>query len=314
MLISIIIPTHDRVGLLEQALESMSQVETDGLPEIELVVIQNCPGDGTKELVDRMASRFPWACRSVEETRKGSCPARNRGIQETRGEIVVFTDDDVSFHPGWLKAIAKAFEDPQVGMVGGRVLPRFSCPIPSWFSLERFPGVCVCYDLGENGVTLEETHPMPYSANAALRRTVLDEIGGFRTDLGRIPGRLLGAEDTDFLLRAVRTGTTARYVPDALVYHPIGEDRLNREFVRLWIADGGICWARFRFEQEKTFSRLFGVPRHMVKTFGVNLLKWFAALVLLRTKDRFFYRMEICYCRNFCREFRRLVRDNRKNT
>ena len=74
--------------------------------------------------------------------------------------------------------------------------------------------------------------------NIAFRTSVLRQIGGFRTDLGRTGGgpNLLSNEETDALRRAVAAGHRAFYSPAAVVEHRIGADRLTKEWFRRRVA------------------------------------------------------------------------------
>jgi hypothetical protein len=61
--------------------------------------------------------------RYVQEPRPGLSVARNTGIRQSKGDIIAFTDDDVTVHPNWIARLQQSFPDPQVMAVTGLVLP-----------------------------------------------------------------------------------------------------------------------------------------------------------------------------------------------
>ena len=75
-------------------------------------------GDATESVV-RAFPRWRYVC----EPQPGLDRARNRAIAESRGEIVAFTDDDVEVDPGWVRAAAIHFANPEVMAVTGLVEP-----------------------------------------------------------------------------------------------------------------------------------------------------------------------------------------------
>jgi hypothetical protein len=60
-------------------------------------------------------------------------PRDTGGVNESRGKLLSFIDDDVEVSHGWLSAIHRAFEDPAVALVGGPSIPKFTDSIPAWF-------------------------------------------------------------------------------------------------------------------------------------------------------------------------------------
>ena len=139
----------------------------------------------------------------MNEPSQGHPLAKNRGIRESRGEIVAFVDDDVFFSSGWLKALASAFErHPEIACIGGKVVPHFEAERPPWIEDEMLwiYGVTRYGDL-EREIRFPE---IPIGCNMAFRRTVFEKIGDFHMSLGRKPGILLSGDEDHFLLRAER--------------------------------------------------------------------------------------------------------------
>ena len=87
-LVTAIITTHNRIELLERAIES---VFGQTYPNIELIVVDDASTDGTKEYCEKQ--QFQYIYISREESRGGNY-ARNLGIKMAKGEYVAFLDDD----------------------------------------------------------------------------------------------------------------------------------------------------------------------------------------------------------------------------
>lgn len=120
MRVSIIIVTRDRAGDLKQTLQAMRQVAvTDGL-EAELLVVDNGSSDETANVV---MSCEPGSIpvRYTCEPRAGQSIGRNRGLAETTGEMILFTDDDVRPPVDWLSGMCEPMAQGRADAVCGGV-------------------------------------------------------------------------------------------------------------------------------------------------------------------------------------------------
>jgi glycosyltransferase involved in cell wall biosynthesis len=112
-LISVIIPTYNRAGYLQLALESVLCQE---YPCYEVLVVDDGSTDDTPAVLARQAGRV----RALRQANAGPSAARNRGIREARGELVAFLDSDDLMVPGRLARQAALFvRDPELGLVAG---------------------------------------------------------------------------------------------------------------------------------------------------------------------------------------------------
>lgn len=97
-MISVIIPTYNRAGLLRRAMESV----LCQAPELELIVVDDGSTDATPALLAEMCAADPRIRSERFPERRGACAARNRGIELARGEYVAFHDSDDIWHEGKL--------------------------------------------------------------------------------------------------------------------------------------------------------------------------------------------------------------------
>lgn len=95
----------------------------------------------------------------------------------------------------------------------------------------------VSFDLGSDAGPLAEA---PFGANMAFRKSIFEEYGGFRTDLGPCPGSTIQhGEDSEMGMRVLEAGRLLLYEPSAVVYHPVSEDRMEQGYyLRWWFLKG----------------------------------------------------------------------------
>jgi len=112
---SVVVVTKDRPELLDDLLESLTR---QSLPPDEVVVVDNNSTASYKEVFRKYRDRL--SLKTVVEKTPGIAAARNRGIRESTGEIVLFTDDDCVVDPRWVDNMVSPFyRDPHIGAVGG---------------------------------------------------------------------------------------------------------------------------------------------------------------------------------------------------
>src|SRR5262245_48553854 len=121
-MISVCICTYNRSESLQRTLESLAAQPNANSSATELLIVDNNCTDDTCQIVE--AFRLSLPVRRAIEDRQGLAHARNRAVTESRGDILLFTDDDVRFGPCWLAAYEDAIRRfPDADYFGGRVLP-----------------------------------------------------------------------------------------------------------------------------------------------------------------------------------------------
>ncbi len=99
--LSIVIPVHDDWDPLQGCLRSFA--EQTGSPKFEVIVVDDGSGEAASETIREWSKYFPLSI--VRQPKRGIAAARNRGIEESRGEVLVFTDADCRFQPNCLSAL-----------------------------------------------------------------------------------------------------------------------------------------------------------------------------------------------------------------
>jgi glucosyl-dolichyl phosphate glucuronosyltransferase len=238
--ISVILCTYNRSQSLGTALESLQGTVLPTNAEWELLIVDNNSKDATRQVAEHFCQHNPRRFRYLFEANQGKSHALNAGIREAHGEILAFVDDDVTVEPNWLCNLTSDLKTGEWAGSGGRILipPGFSPP--RWLALEgpwrQGAALCAHFDFGDSPGDLKEA---PYGTNMAFRREMFHRYGNFRTDLGPRPGSELRNEDTEFGNRLLAGGERLRYVPSAVVYHPVPNERVRKGFFRArWFALG----------------------------------------------------------------------------
>jgi GT2 family glycosyltransferase len=212
---------------------------------LEILVIDNNSKDLTASVSISYQKEFS-TIRYIHEIKQGLSNARNRGIAEACGDILVFLDDDVEVAPGWLEGLVEPLEsDETIGVVGGRVLP-FGQPTPTWIP-EKFYWIVGIIDYG----TLPKFVSYAPGGNMALRKSIFNELSAFDPSLGRNGSLSLGGEEVELQRRIMQKGLKIYYSPEGLIYHKIA-DKLNEEYILRFAYHEGISSKRMDCKALKT--------------------------------------------------------------
>ncbi len=115
---SVVIVTKDRPENLRNLLQSLIQQTL--MPD-EVLVVDNNSSKSYEPVFKEFRDRLPL--KTVVEIIPGIPAARNRGIHEAEGDIILFTDDDCVADKRWVEKMVKPFyKNPYIGIVGGEIL------------------------------------------------------------------------------------------------------------------------------------------------------------------------------------------------
>jgi O-antigen biosynthesis protein len=198
LLISVVVCTRNGAATLSGCLQSL---QGQSYPHYEVLVID----DGSTDAVPEIVKDFPQV-RYVRQEHAGLSVARNRGMNEARGAVVAYTDDDCRADEDWLHYLALGFAEEGWVAVGGPNIP----PPPR----NRTEAVVAAAPGGPAHVLLtdEEAEHLP-GCNLAIRVEALRAIDGFRAQF-----RAAG-DDVDVCWRLREAGGKLRFVSAAMVWH-----------------------------------------------------------------------------------------------
>lgn len=206
--IAVVIATAGRPDGAARAAESVLKTDYPGLA---VCVVDQTQDNATDSALSRLAG--DPRLRVVRAAPRGLGAARNLGVTRSDAPIIAFTDDDCEVAPGWLEAIAAAFQaDPHLGLVFGSVLPA---------DYDRNAGFIPAYrvrrPLSVRGVS-RKARIEGIGACMAVRRSTWSTLGGFDEAMGA-GAPLLAGEDADFAMRVLVAGQRVHETPDAVVTH-----------------------------------------------------------------------------------------------
>lgn len=222
-----IVPTHNRAALLDDALSTLAAQEGP-LPGWEIVVVDDGCTDDTPAVVDRHAARG-LPVRRVHQPNAGLNAARNRGAEETQGDVLAYLDDDVLVPPGWARALTEAFAaHPDAAGAGGPVRLRFEAPPPPWLGPRLHQFLSALDGPAEPGWLGPGRHPV--GANFALTRAWWEKLGGFRAGLDRRGQSLVSNGEVELFGRIARAGGRLWWCPQAWVLHRVPPTRMTKDW------------------------------------------------------------------------------------
>lgn len=224
--VSIIVATYNRASLLGETLVSLAHhLATESInADVEVIVVDNNSSDDTTAVANSFKSGFA-DLKVIFESKQGLSPARNAGLAIAGGDFIVFLDDDVELEANWLNGLLCEFTDPEISVVGGKVLAFGNRTLPDWLPHEYAYLVSV-FDPSEVVVDL----PTVMGGNSAVRRRVFETTGMFNPTLGRRGNKLLGGEEVEFYRRISAAGGRIVYTPHATILHKI-DNKIREDYV-----------------------------------------------------------------------------------
>lgn len=229
--VSVIIPTHDRYDDLNRCLSHIHS-SIQSFPYFELIVVDSSKDmDRIKDLVESFNGKY------IHEPRKGVSIARNTGIENAKGDILVFADDDFIVDKSWITNLIENYKDENIVCCTGRMLSYRNDDVSNIYeksmSFDRgnkkreftkndiniFNLFKTITKIG-NKRLLDKT-PVPWAIGFgfySFRKEIFADIGKFDIGLGRgTPS--IGGEDPDIFYRIIKSGKTIVYEPKAVIYH-----------------------------------------------------------------------------------------------
>lgn len=302
---TVIVCTHNRCKSLPRTLESILRQTLPETVEWEVLVVDNNSKDETRKVVEEFQMKYPGRFRYVFEGHQGVSYARNTGIRNALGEIIVFIDDDETAAEGWLRNITGNLRNGQWMGAGGPVVSKWDCPVPRWLEVKNSftMGPISAFDFQPAKDGDPELTEPPIGANMAFKKAAFERLGGFRTDLGRMGNLLLANEDTEFGRRLMASGYQMVWEPGAVLYHPVEKDRVSKGYFRRWWFNKGRSDVVERDAQIEG-TQLLAILLRTFYDASVETIRW---AITINPSLRFTSRLKICayagqvyqHCRKF---------------
>ena len=271
-MITLIICTYNREKYIGPLLDSIAKNDYP-TTDYEIVLVDNNCTDNTKGVCEQFTAAHPEITfRYVVETEQGLSAARNKGIKEANGEIVIYVDDDALVDVDYIRIYAEHFAaNPETMAAGGPIEPLYETDKPKWMSPYTKALLTAWMNYGDK-VREYPNGRYPGGGNAAYRKMVFDRVGLFNTELGRKGNLLLASEEKDIFDKMHALGMQVLYLPTPVLHHIIPQTKLEEDyFNRLTLQMGRSERMRTRvISKGKYFKRLLS-----------ESIKWGGTLVLL---------------------------------
>jgi glycosyltransferase involved in cell wall biosynthesis len=270
--ITVIICTYNRSYLLKNVLKSLSEQVVPESLKWEIIVVDNNSTDDTFKVVEDFDRSSSIPIKYVKEEKQGLSHARNRGIVESSGKYVAFTDDDAIADRNWVSALYETFQKYGCDCVGGRIYLKCNSSKPEWLTKDLW-GFIGFLDHGDEVEVIDVTKKFLFGGNIALRKLIFDRVGYFSTGLGRKGSKLFGSEELELLTRMAEYDIKAVYQPKALVYHVIGHERLRKKYFRILHYKAGEQEAYLNSSQYE--RSIFAIPLFIIPQFFRSIFRYF---------------------------------------
>ena len=243
--VSVVVCGHNVAAHIDRCLSS---VVAGDYPALEVIY---CDDGSTDESLD-LARRHP--VKVIERPHQGLAATRNAGLKAASGEIVAYLDADAECHREWPYHLALSLEDAEVAATGGPNV-RFQ----DVGLVERAVAVAPGGPL--HVLLTEDRAEQVPGCNIAVRRTALEEIGGFHKPF------MSAGDDVDFCWRLLDRGHKIAFAPAAQVRHharPTLRAYLRQQ--RTYGASERMVCGRHthrfnRFGQSRWAGFIYGFPR-----------------------------------------------------
>jgi len=197
--ISIIIPSFNSAKEIKKCLESFKTQTVNG-ENYEVIVVDDGSSDGTKDVVNKYPVRY------IYQQNSGPAAARNHGVNQAQGEIILFTDADCEPQPNWIEEMIKPLDDSHIIGVKGAYKTHQKELVARFVQIE--------YEHKYERMKKFRYIDFIDTYSAAYRRDIFLKYGGFDERYPRA-----SVEDQEFSFRLFQDGYKMVFNPSAMVFH-----------------------------------------------------------------------------------------------
>lgn len=267
---TLVITTYNRSELIRLALQSVLQSIRCCGDQYEILVVDNNSSDDTAAVVQSFIGKHDGLeIRYLFEEKQGLSYARNKGINESRGCLIAFMDDDQTIEPNYLKNLERAFSETGAACVGGRILYTNAQDVPYWMVplIETVGQI----DLGSNIQYLDGKSKFLKGGNIAFDKAALLGMGGFDVALGRRGNELMGAEEEVLQSQLVKTGKRVAYHPDLIQYNTLLPEKFSKSYWRCLAFGYGKTCFRVASKEWCNARQIAGIPVSLIWTLACSV-------------------------------------------
>lgn len=223
-MVSVIVASRNRRATLERLIGSLRRTAPVEGVSIEVLIVDNASTDDTFARLESLAR--DWTIlRPLQESTPGKNFALNKGLRESRGDVICLMDDDILLDSGWLRELVRAYREGPYDALQPRVLPGTDPEGRSADMARLYIYNIPVIDYGDAARDLRGLTGVIMS----FRREVMERAGTFDE---RLPAS--GYEgDTDISRRIREKGFSIGYAPRVVAYHELDPKRYGIGYARL---------------------------------------------------------------------------------
>lgn len=271
-MLSVIICTYNRAKYIGPLLKSIAANDL-AKEAYEILLVDNNCTDNTREICESYSAKNPDVqFRYTIEPEQGLSAAKNRGIKEAKGDILVFIDDDALVDTWYLRTYAEWLEShPETMACGGPIEPLYETAEPTWMTPYTKALLTAWMNYGDD-VREYPKGRYPGGGNAAYRKVVFEQVGLFNTALGRKGGNLMCSEEKDIFDKMHALNMQVLYLPTPVLHHIIPQAKLESDYFNRLTTQMGIS------ERQRTLD--ISTSKYLKRLFS-ECIKWGGTIVLL---------------------------------
>ncbi|MEG1879843.1 MAG: glycosyltransferase [Oscillospiraceae bacterium] len=162
--------------------------------------------------------------------------ARNVGMWNSKGEYLLYIDDDAISDVGLVSSMIQAFaENPTAGVIGGEIILKIPPDVPADF-VGKDAGLWSEFRIKEEGCTrVQNSDGFPYGANFCVRASSLMQLGGFKTSYGRVGNDFGGGEELQVCYAMKSLGMEVFVNKNAKVVHVVKKERFTAKHKQMTV-------------------------------------------------------------------------------
>lgn len=265
--VSVCICTFRRANLLKRLLDKLENQITQGLFSYSIVVADNDYKETGRQVVSEFSGTSSIPIIYCVEPEQNFALARNKALENAKGDFIAFIDDDEIPVKDWLCNLFKTCNGYGVDGVLGPVKPYFEHKAPQWVIKGKF------FERPTHNTGYTMSWPETRTGNVLFRREILNGINhAFRSEFAT------GSEDVDFFRRMMGKGRTFVWCNNAVVYELVPPLRCKRSYqIKLALLRGG-----------NSLKHREGRVRNLVKSFIAIPVYGFALPFLFVAGDHHF--------------------------
>jgi glycosyltransferase involved in cell wall biosynthesis len=226
--ISIIVCCFNSGGVIKQTLRHLANQRLNGLL-CELILVDNNCIDNTLEVVQSTWASLNTSIQLnvISEHKPGQSHARKAGVAQSKGEVIVFCDDDNRLNADYVDTVFQLLkENKNIGLVAGTIIPSSTKALPEWFPENQL--MFACGNLSEESCFVSNLWGAGLSGRGELLRSIYNsKLVHVMNGVGDKLGNRLAGDDNELCFWVKRIGFKLYYSRQLVLYHFMHASRLN---------------------------------------------------------------------------------------